>query len=118
MKKYLILLLMVLGGGAIYVLQKMNIPLPVFFNNYLNDLLVIPITCWLVLIIIRKWKSPNFKVKGSYILSISLYFSVYFEYYLPKYENRYTGDWIDVICYFTGGFIFYLLQKKLPKGYI
>lgn len=39
-------------------------------------------------------------------------YSVLFEFIFPNYLARYTKDYIDIMLYFAGGFIFYKLQNK------
>lgn len=99
-------------GVVIYVLQRLGIVLPSFVNNYVNDLLAVPLTAWLTLAVLKQWKGYTFVLSPLMILAIVFYFSVYFEWYLPQHNPRYTGDIIDVICYITGGITFYFIQKK------
>lgn len=104
---------MAIIAAIVYLLQRLAYPLPSFINNYLNDLLAIPLTCWIILIVIRKFKQSNFILTPLMIVMITLYFSVYFEWYLPQDNERYTGDYLDILCYSSGGIIYFLLQKHL-----
>ncbi|MHB0753906.1 hypothetical protein [Polaribacter sp. M15] len=101
-------------GITIYLLQYFNISLPKVINNYLNDFLIIPIVLYLSLYFLR-WSrnNPNFTLKMSIILYICCMYGVLFEFVFPNYLARYTKDYIDIILYFAGGFIFYKLQNKL-----
>lgn len=100
---------------VIYVCQKMHILLPPFINNYANDLLCIPIVLSIISFIIRKIKKePTFTIPIYLIAVVVIYYSFYFECYLPGKNSRYTADYIDVIMYAVGGFIYYSIEK-LPK---
>lgn len=104
---------MAIIATIVYLLQRLAYPLPSFINNYLNDLLAIPLTCWIILIVIRKFRQSNFILTPLMIVMITLYFSIYFEWYLPQHHHRYTSDYLDILCYSTGGIIYFLLQKHL-----
>lgn len=107
---------MLVIAASIYASQKLAIPLPLLVNNYLNDLLCIPLVLGALIFIIRKIKhDPKFKLPLGFIFILSSYYAVYFEYYLPKINSRYTSDWIDVVLYFFGGILFYLFQRVRDK---
>lgn len=87
--------------------------IPDFIRFYLNDFLVIPIVglvCLHVVWFLKKDRTIRLNIFT--ILSLVILFSVYFEWYLPKIVARYTGDFWDVVCYFAGGFMFYIFQKQ------
>ena len=98
-------------SSIVYILQRLKINLPLLINNYLNDILSIPITLFVVLAIIRNIKGENYKLSIPIIFSVVVYYSIYFEYYLPQNNVRYTADYIDILCYCLGGFLFYFIQK-------
>ena len=103
-------------GLTIYMTQKLMIPLPLFANNYLNDLLCMPIVlkiCQYAVRFIKKDKHINIPVKISLVLTIL--YALYFEFLLPKFNARYTTDFIDVILYFMG-FMFFLWIENEPKA--
>lgn len=104
--KYFALLLLL--GGFIYVLQKWDVVLPVFVQNYVNDLLVMPLVLWIVLAVLVELKGEKARLSWTMALSLFLYYSVFFEYYLPKVNPRYTSDLYDVLCYFIGTVVFML----------
>jgi len=102
---------------SIYMAQRFSLQLPLLVRCYANDLLCVPI----VLELCRKFVSYFLKIhllrfNPTTIVSVCLYFSIYFEYWLPESNSRYTGDWIDVVLYFLGGMIFFLLQRKEFKN--
>ncbi|UZO82336.1 hypothetical protein NBT05_07630 [Aquimarina sp. ERC-38] len=45
-------------------------------------------------------------------LVITSGYAIYFEIILPPLHERYTGDFWDVICYFTGWLFFYMMNFK------
>lgn len=106
-------LYMAFVGFSVYVLQRFEIPLPWLINNYLNDLLCMPLVLGALTFIIR-WlkKDLFFKFPLFFVLFMAGYYSFYFEYYLPKVNVRYTSDWMDVFLYFIGSVGFYYFQKK------
>lgn len=96
----------------VYVLQRCKVVLPMFINNYLNDILSIPLTLCIILATVRLWKGSVYRLSNLHIGSIVVYFSLYFEVYLPQHNFRYTADIFDLLCYVIGAVIFYLLQEK------
>jgi len=108
--------IMLVIAASIYSSQKLAIPLPLLVNNYLNDLLCIPLVLGALIFIIRKLKhDPRFTLPFGFIFILSSYYAIFFEYYLPKINIRYTSDWIDVLLYFLGGILFYLFQRVRDK---
>lgn len=95
-------------AAIIYYRQSTKLFLPWYVNNYFNDLLCIPLVLGLLCSMIRYMKNnSSFEFSKPFIFCLALYYSVYFEYYLPQVNLRYTGDPIDVVLYFFGGFLFY-----------
>ncbi|KPM32732.1 Hypothetical protein I595_1159 [Croceitalea dokdonensis DOKDO 023] len=78
-----------------------------------------PIVLNIALRAVRVIKSDAYlSIPLSLQITVTLLFCVYFEWYLPDVNPRYTSDWLDVLCYFTGMVFFYLLNnafKKEPK---
>ena len=105
---------------TIYVMQRLSLALPAVINNYVNDLLCIPLLLGAMTYIIQRLKKDtSFQFSIGFVIALSGYYSFYFEYYLPGVNPRYTADWIDVILYFFGGFVFYLSKKqKKDKIYV
>lgn len=102
---------MALVGMLIYILQRLEIPLPLIINNYLNDVLSIPLTLFIILGVVRTWRGKGYLLSVPMIISVVVYYSIYFEYYLPLHNSRYTADLLDVSCYCLGGILFYFIQK-------
>lgn len=100
-------------GSLIYTAQKLSVKLPSFINNYVNDFLIIPIVLTMCLFVLQWSRSDkSYEISLGVILYICVLYSVLFEFILPKYYVRYTADVLDVVLYFTGGFVFLVLQKK------
>lgn len=103
-------------GTIIYLLQKTNVYLPNSINFYVNDFLITPIVLTICLYVLQKTKNDNnYKIPLALILYLCGLYAVIFEYFLPKFHDRYTADFYDVLMYFLGGFVFYLLQISKAK---
>ncbi|RDI56599.1 hypothetical protein IQ02_01158 [Flavobacterium glaciei] len=87
-------------------------PLPTIINNYVNDLLFLPLTLGAITYLIH-WlkKDVFFELSFVFVLLLASCYSFYFEYYLPRLNPRYTADWIDVILYFSGAFAYFFCGK-------
>ena len=106
-------LTMVFIALAIYIMQRLQLPLPTIINNYVNDLLYIPLVLGAIEFVIRRLKKDSsFKLPFGFVIFLAISYSFYFEYFLPKVNSRYTGDWIDVILYFAGGFVYFFICNK------
>lgn len=98
---------------TVYVLQRLMVPLPTIINNYVNDLLYLPLVLGLIEFVIRKFKKDSlFKLPIAFVVFLASFYSFYFEYYLPGINPRYTADWIDVVLYFLGGFAYFFSEKR------
>ena len=112
MFRRVVYIVMLLTAMTIYVMQRFSLPLPSLINNYVNDLLCLPLLLGVMTFVIRRLKKDNsFKFSIGFVVFLACYYSFYFEYYLPKVNPRYTADWIDVILYFSGGFAFFFSEK-------
>jgi hypothetical protein len=101
---------------AVYILQQFNVALPSIINNYLNNLLCMPVVLTLCLIVLQFIKKNySLTIPIFVIASITLYYIVYFEWFLPKVNVRYTADPIDAVLYIIGAMVFYLMQKNWVK---
>lgn len=104
---------------AVYILQQLNVALPSLINNYLNNLLCMPVVLTLCLVVLQLIKK-NYRltIPIFVIASITVYYIVYFEWFLPKITERYTADPLDAVLYVIGAIAFYVMQKswvKTPK---
>lgn len=82
-----------------------------FLDNYMDDLVLLPIILGIALIVNRKFISKNNDAKFNNVLIIFawVYFCVMFELILPNFSKSFTADWIDCVAYGIGAFYF----KKL-----
>lgn len=116
MIKRITYLVMTLIALLVYSMQKLNVPLPKFVNNYVNDLICLPLVLGILTFIIRHFKKDKFfTFPLAFVMLLATYYSVYFEYYLPKVNPRYTADWIDVILYFSSSVAFFFVQNNERK---
>ncbi len=107
----------IIGLGFLYLLiqvgRKIGLFLPELANNYLTDILCMPILLSLTLMILRLVKKNNQLWFDAYKISFALlYVSFVFEWWLPKSSTQYTSDFIDVLCYAVGSLVFYFYQYK------
>jgi hypothetical protein len=83
-----------------------------FVNNYFTDLIFIPLqgltSLWLTRIILKKhFLILNIRL----VLFLFLFNSILFEFYLPYFTtHNSTSDWLDILMYFMGSMVFYILQ--------
>lgn len=81
-----------------------------FIRNHLNDTLatVFLFSCIALLRTLRKRRSYiNFVT----ILAVCTVASIMWEYVAQFVKPESTFDYIDILCYFMGGAIYYLIQK-------
>jgi hypothetical protein len=85
-----------------------------FFDNYLDDLTLLPIILGIALIIQRKKISKNneYKFNRVLILFAWLYFCIMFELVIPHLSKSFTADWLDCIAYGLGAYYFDKLINK------
>lgn len=97
-------------------LRKTDYPLPDWINSYITDLICLPVVLMICLAVVRTIKkNAEVEINKWLILLICLEYSILFEWILPKKSSIYTGDWKDALMYFSGGFIFYLIQPAFRK---
>lgn len=102
---------------VVYVLQQLNVYLPPLINNYLNNLLCMPVVLTLCLVVLQIIKNNiRLTIPIFVIASITVYYIIYFEWFLPKINTRYTADPIDAVLYIAGAIAFYVMQKRWVKS--
>lgn len=101
-------------ASTVYLMQRLDIYIPEFINNYLNDFLCLPIVLKVCLYAVRYIKSNESAVIPLPLqISITLLFIIYFESVLPRFNARYTGDILDLIAYSGGLFLFMLIEGQV-----
>lgn len=115
-KYYIVLLLALVLYAALLILKFSTGTQLQFIQNYLADVLCLPIILALSLILIRKIKRlPYFYISQPMLVFTWLYTSAIFEWWLPQLNSKYTSDWFDVAAYALGGIIFFSIQNKLKR---
>jgi len=85
-------------------------PLPAFVNDYLADVLALPLLLTMGLWVMRRlyFRRPAFVLPTAWILSTWLALSLWFELLLPRLRpHAATADWLDVVAYAVGGLVFW-----------
>lgn len=109
-----IFIICVLIAFIIYVVSKLQLPLPNWIYFYVNDFLCMPIVLGICLAVLRVIKNTeNLYIPFGIVIGLTTYFAIYFEWLMPQVNDRYTADIVDVILYFIGALLFYRFQKKL-----
>ena len=109
----LIYLTACLTALGIYTCQRLEVPLPNWINNYVNDLLCLPLVLGCLTQLVR-WlkKDADFHFPFVFHLALATYYSWFFEVWLPEISARYTADWFDVLLYFFGAVCYYGISRK------
>ncbi|QNL52168.1 hypothetical protein H8S90_11645 [Olivibacter sp. SDN3] len=96
--------------------------LPEFINNYLTDVLAIPVIGTVLLTFMRTSviHSNSYFFPMFYVYFMVVYTALVFEGLLPLFSDRYTADLFDILAYIIGGYLFQLfinkpLTKRLPS---
>lgn len=87
--------------------------MPWWVNFYVNDFLCMPVVLTISLKAVQFLKKDfSIRLPLLLVLTLTSFYAIYFEYFLPQVEARYTADWLDVVMYFSGALIFYILQFR------
>lgn len=89
------------------ILQYLNITSN-FTNNYLDDILFFPIALS-VNLIYQTRTQKNYKLPFTHAILGLVFISVLFEIIIPKLDTRFTQDVYDVLAYFLGIVIYYIV---------
>ncbi len=83
------------------------------FNSYLTDLIAVPTMAHLGSFITSKliFKNSLYTYPFLYLIITATVLSILMEIIMPIYSTNYTGDWMDIVCYFVGIFIYQLFHK-------
>lgn len=107
-------IVIVIGTLAIYSLNQLvlkNLGIP-FFNNYLNDLLAVPLFFALINSI-SLYRSNTQVTSFKYLFVITVGLSFLGEYLAIFLRPGSISDWWDVLCYFIGMFVYYLITNVI-----
>lgn len=104
---------MLLVYVGIHIGRMGRYTLPQFVNNYVTDLICMPVILSMCLVGVRIIKKrPSYKLNFIMIYGMTSFYAFYFEYYLPKNSLKYTADIWDVVMYFSGATFFLLTYQK------
>ncbi|MCF6238462.1 MAG: hypothetical protein L3J79_06580 [Candidatus Marinimicrobia bacterium] len=86
---------------------------PDFFREYLGDILALPVYLPLSFYLALKLDivSPDLELGIGHIVGAVLIFSVIFEGVVPLIDKSSTSDIWDILAYFGGGLIVYLVSR-------
>lgn len=101
---------------AVFVGRKLGLTIP-YFNDYLTDLLAVPVIASLGLAFQREFveRSNAWCFKPGHLVFIVAYTSLLFELFLPNYSDAFTADLMDVVMYITGGLFFWGIMNRPGK---
>jgi hypothetical protein len=95
--------------------MHVNVPL---LDNYLDSLVLMPVLLTLLL----AERQILFITRASYHLPVTdviiatIYISFIAEWLFPRLSERFTADWLDVVCYFAGSLIFVVVNREKISG--
>lgn len=58
-------------------------------------------------------KNNTLKLSVLQVIIGAAYYALLFEFLVPQFDEKYTADFNDVICYFTGALGYWIWQKKM-----
>ena len=98
---------------SILILKHFAVPLPTWIYSYVNDFLCMPVVLTICLKTVHFIKKNySIRLPLSLVVTLTSFYAIYFEYYMPLVEPRYTADMLDVVMYFAGAGIIYVLQFR------
>ena len=97
----------------LFASNKLGYQFPQLIQNYLGDLLAIPITATLALCLLKfVHQQKNYILAKWQITYIVIVFCIAFELLLPLFMTRYTADIFDALAYLLGGLFFWHAMNK------
>jgi hypothetical protein len=87
----------------------LEIPIP-FLDNYLDPFLAMPLLLFLLDLEMKFFRMRP-QLQLSEILASFLIFSIIFELFFPFLSTDFTGDFRDIIAYFLGTILYYLVRE-------
>ncbi|MCC5932375.1 MAG: hypothetical protein JJU28_24230 [Cyclobacteriaceae bacterium] len=91
-----------------FFLQKAGIHIP-WIHAWWDDLICLPVVMHLITGIFRAFhpQGKTFVLDRTMIVMTFIWISIVFEFLLPMYSEQYVSDPIDILCYATGGWIYF-----------
>lgn len=101
--------------GLIVFLRKSAYVIPHNISNHLTDLYSVPMYCYTIQIIMNMTFKPFWKPDFKFIMYSAINLSIVFEVVCPLISTKFTGDYLDIICYFSGGLLYYFGLKIINR---
>lgn len=109
-----VFLIGVLSYACVRLARMGYFELPQLINNYLSDLVCMPIILTFCLIGVRVIKRlPEYELIGLQVFSMATFYAVFFEGFLPLYSDVYTADAGDVLAYYLGAGCYYFFLEGI-----
>ncbi len=109
--------LMILAGvsATVYALNRLlfiqMMPEFGFLRQYLSDILALPV--YLPVSLYFAWRlhliPEDYRLHFTHILAAVVIFSLIFEGIIPVFDKSTIGDPFDILAYFAGGFLVYIV---------
>ncbi|MBC8376298.1 MAG: hypothetical protein H8E26_09635 [FCB group bacterium] len=84
-----------------------------FFRKYFGDVLALPV--YLPLSYYLAWRlgliMDDFRIKITHVLGAGIIFSLLFEGLIPFIDESSTRDPMDILAYFAGGLVLYIVAN-------
>ncbi|NQT61621.1 MAG: hypothetical protein HQ556_01570 [Candidatus Marinimicrobia bacterium] len=84
-----------------------------FFRKYFGDVLALPV--YLPLSYYLAWRlgliMDDFQIKITHVLGAGIIFSLLFEGLIPFIDESSTRDPMDILAYFAGGLVLYIVAN-------
>ncbi|NQV53732.1 MAG: hypothetical protein HQ500_11140 [Flavobacteriales bacterium] len=116
LRHFRLYLVLVLAAGSYKFVELYDATIPLL-HSYLEDLLALPIILGTALIAVQLLLpgNRNFIITRRDLLIILFLFTLYFEGVLPYFNESFTADPFDILCYFAGAWIFKTyMNRALP----
>jgi hypothetical protein len=83
-------------------------------NNWLTDLVFVPVIAHVALVITRKYivRDGAYRYPLGCLLFAAVYVSVVYEWVFPHYHFRTVGDPVDVAAYFGGSLFYFFVHQR------
>lgn len=98
--------------GIIAFLRRNGILIPLI-NDHLTDLYSVPMLSYTIMKIMKLTYYPDWRPDLKFLLGAALNLTIVFEIICPLLSARYTADFIDIICYFSGALIYHLVLQRI-----
>ena len=107
---------LIYGANRFWGKPLLGASLP-FLRNHLDDCLLIPAALPPLLFVFRKLglRCHDCPPRAREVAEWTLLWSIVFEWVFPRFLQRGTADWWDVLSYLTGALVSWLLWQGFAK---